>query len=167
RASGPKGRCCKRRCKRCNYFPNSVFIYQSLGPTSQGEQLLWWYVLREQRAPSGALFRSADDLDDNRALARTVVEIEQHNLLPGPELEPSPRNRDRLRWTDDRGPLVRVRVGVVVEPIVLVVPLRRNQAIKHRSEVAHPTGLVLHRRDRCGRAADERRCLPVLDACLL
>src|SRR5450755_4076498 len=64
--------------------------------------------------------RSAYDLDADRAFSGTIVEVEQHDLLPGSERQSSVDHGDRLRGTDQRRPLMGVRIGVVVEPIVLV-----------------------------------------------
>lgn len=51
--------------------------------------------------------------------------------------------------------LVGVRVGVVVELVVLVLAARRNQPLEHLAQVVDSARLELHRRDRRGRAAHE------------
>jgi hypothetical protein len=84
-------------------------------------------------------------------------------LLPGAEGEAAVDYRHRLRRTDQRRPLVGVRVGVVVEPVVLVLALRRNQPLEHLPQVVHPARLELHRRDRRGRATYERQGLTMVD----
>ena len=72
----------------------------------------------------------ADHLEDHGPLARAVVEVDQHELLPGAEREPAADDRDHLGGADDRGALVGVGVGVVVEPVVLVVAAGRDQALE-------------------------------------
>ena len=48
---------------------------------------------RGARDPEGVL---GDDLEDHRALARAVVEVDQHELLPGAERQPAADDRDDL-----------------------------------------------------------------------
>lgn len=48
--------------------------------------------------------RLREHLESHRPLAGTVVEVDQHHLLPGPERQTAVEHRDRLRGTDDRGP---------------------------------------------------------------
>src|SRR5918992_3306389 len=80
---------------------------------------------------------SADYLNHHRSLPRTVVEVDQHELLPGAERETAVAHRDGLRGTYDRRSDVGVGVGVVVQAVVLVVALRRDQALEHIAEVPH------------------------------
>ncbi len=64
----------------------------------------------------------------DRAVARAIVEVDQDQLLPGPEREPPGHDRDRLGRSRQRRALVCVRVRVVVEPIVLVVAVDAGSA---------------------------------------
>src|SRR5919109_1291459 len=57
----------------------------------------------------------ADDLNDDGPLARAVVEVDQHELLPGAERQAAAGDRDLLRGADQRGALVSVGIRVVVE----------------------------------------------------
>jgi hypothetical protein len=57
-----------------------------------------------------------------------------------------------------------VRIRVVVQAVVLVVPARGDHAVEQLLHVRDATGLVLHRRDRDRRAGGERRHQPALDA---
>ena len=100
-------------------------------------------------------------------LARAVVEVDQDEVLPGAERQASVEDRHGLRWADHGGALMRVRVAVVVEPVVLVVAGGRDQSLEHRPQVGDAAGLELHRRDRRRRAADECERLSRLDAGLL
>jgi hypothetical protein len=52
----------------------------------------------------------------------------------------------------------------MVEPVVLVLPARRDQPLQRLPQVVDATGLVLHRGDRRGRAADEGDRLALGDA---
>jgi len=45
---------------------------------------------------------SGEDLHRHRALSRPVVEVDQHELLPGPEDEAAVDERNGLGWPDDR-----------------------------------------------------------------
>ena len=73
---------------------------------------------------------SADYLNHHRALPRAVVEVDEHELLPGAEREAAVAHRDGLRRAHDRRPDVGVRVGVVVQAVVLVVALRGDQSLE-------------------------------------
>ena len=58
------------------------------------------------------------------------------------------------------GPITAARrcaweLRVVVEPVVLVVAVGRDQAVEQRLEIVDAAGLVLHRRDRDGRPGGE------------
>ena len=77
---------------------------------------------------------SAEDLDDDGPLARAIVEVDQDQLLPGAEGEAAIEDRDRLRGTDPRRQLVGVGVGVVVEPVVLVIREVDHVGIPPRGE---------------------------------
>ena len=52
-----------------------------------------------------------------------------------PEREAAADQRDLLGGADQRGALVGVRVGVVVEPVVLVVAVDRDQPVEQRAQV--------------------------------
>ena len=60
----------------------------------------------ETRAPHGALFRSAENLDDDGSLARPIVEVEQDELLPDAQSHPAADDRNRFRGADQRGALM-------------------------------------------------------------
>src|SRR5918999_138574 len=77
---------------------------------------------------------SADYLNNHRSLPRTVVEVDQHELLPGAEREAAVAHRDRLGRAHEGRSDVRVRVGVVVQAVVLVVALRRDQALERLAQ---------------------------------
>jgi serine/threonine protein kinase len=111
--------------------------------------------------PPASPLMSREDLDHDRALPRAVVEVDQHQLLPRPEGEAPVRHRDHLGGPDDRGPLVRVRVGVVVQAVVLVVASHRDDPVEHGPQVVHAAGLELHRGDPRGRSAHECAGLPL------
>ena len=115
-----------------------------------------------RRATPGGL-GSGDDLDDHGPVARAVVEVDQDELLPGAEREPPADHRHLLGGADQRGALVGVGVGVVVEPVVLVVALDRDQPVEQGPQVGDAAGLELHRRDRGGRPAHEGGDEPVVD----
>ena len=72
-----------------------------------------------------------------------------------PSASRPPANGNALRRAHDRRAQVGVGVGVVVEAVVLVVARARDQALEGGLEVAHAAGLVLHGRDRGGRAGHE------------
>ena len=93
---------------------------------------------------------SGNHLHDHRPVAGAVVEVDQDQLLPGPERQAPVDHRDLLGGADQRGALVRVRVGVVVQPVVLVVARRLGMSRSSSvAQVGDPAGLELHRRD-CG-----------------
>ena len=69
---------------------------------------------------------SGHDLDHDGSLPRAVVEVDEDQLLPGPEREPPALDRHDLGRADDRGPLVGVRVAVVVQAVVLIVAAGRR-----------------------------------------
>src|SRR5829696_8441541 len=98
---------------------------------------------------------SSDYLNDYAAVARPVVEVDQHQLLPGAGDQPPFAQRDGLRGADDRRAYVGVGVGVGVEPVVLVVASPGDKAVEHRAQVVQSTGFELHGRDRRGGAGDE------------
>ena len=78
-----------------------------------------------------------------------------------PEHQAPAHERDAQRRPQQRRAQVRVRVVVVVEPVVGVVaalgPAPRHQPLDRLLQVLHPAGLVLHRRDRGRRAGHEHR----------
>ena len=69
-----------------------------------------------------------------------------------PSCEPAVDDRDRLRRADHGGAQMGVGVRVVVEAVVLVVAGARDQAVEQLLQVVDAARLVLHRRDRDGRA---------------
>ncbi len=69
-----------------------------------------------------------------------IVEVDQHDLLPGPESQAAADDRDGLRGPDQRSPLMGVGIAVMVEAVVLVVTARRNQPVQQRLQVATPPG---------------------------
>ena len=89
-------------------------------------------------APEPAASRSGDDLHDHRALARAVVEVDQDQLLPGAERQAAADHRDLLRGADQGGALVGVRVGVVVQPVVLVVAVDGDEPVEQRPAGRRP-----------------------------
>ena len=80
------------------------------------------------------------------AVALTVVEIQEYELLPGAEGEAALDDRDRLRGPDDSRAHVGVGICVVVETVVLVVAVGRDQPLQRLAEIVHPARFVLHRR---------------------
>ena len=104
---------------------------------------------------------SRDHLDHDRPFPRAVVEVDEHQLLPGSECETAVLHRHDLRGADDRSALVRVRVRVVVEAVVLVVAVRWDQPVEQGTQVVDPARLEFHGGDRRRRSADEGGSLPV------
>src|SRR5215210_69450 len=110
---------------------------------------------RKWARPAG----SGDDLDVHGPLARPVVEVDQHALLPRAEDEAPAHERDRERGAEQGRAQVRVRVVVVVARVVGVVaalgPRPGHQPLDRLLEVLDPARLVLHGRDRGRRARHE------------
>ena len=89
---------------------------------------------RSQARPSG------DHLHDHRPVPRAVVEVDQDQLLPGAERQSPADHRDLLRGADQRRALVRVGVGVVIQPVVLVVALGWDERSSSARRSATPPG---------------------------
>src|SRR5215207_3710789 len=77
----------------------------------------------------------SDDLNDHGSLPLPIVEIHQHDLLPGAERQLAAPHRNGLRRPDDRSADVRVSVRVRVQAIVFVVRLLRDQPPKRLAQV--------------------------------
>src|SRR4029450_8201564 len=73
---------------------------------------------------------SADDLDDDFALARAGVELQQHDLLPGAELECAVGEGHGDRRTEERRAHVARTVVVAPAQMVLIVRAARRQGIE-------------------------------------
>jgi hypothetical protein len=98
------------------------------------------------------------------ASAGPVVEVDQDDLLPGSEHELTADDGHALRWSDQRGFQVRVGVGVVVEPVVLVVAARRHKRFQQRRHVGNCAGLVFDRRHGDGSPGREHGAHATIDA---
>ena len=72
-----------------------------------------------------------------------------------PSARRPPTTRDLLGGPDQRGALVGVGVGVVIEAVVLVVALGRDEPVEQVPQVGDAAGLELHRRDCGGGPTDE------------
>src|SRR5688500_2698943 len=79
----------------------------------------------------------ADDLNDDFALARTGVELQQHDLLPRAEVQLPLRERDRDRWSQQRGADV---ARAVVVPPPEMMPIRgatRRKRLEQRIQIVN------------------------------
>ena len=89
-----------------------------------------WLVSRGGAAALSPARPSGDHLHDHRPVPGAIVEVDQDQLLPGAERESPADHRDLLRGAEERGALVRVGVRVVVQPVVLVVALGRDETVE-------------------------------------
>jgi hypothetical protein len=97
----------------------------------------------------------AEELDDDLAAARAVVEIDADDLLPDTDLERAGPERDRHRRPDERGAHVAVPVGVGVAGVVLPRAVLGSDALEDGVEVGVASGLVLDGRHAARRVGDE------------
>src|SRR5690242_8318262 len=101
------------------------------------------------------------ELDDDPPGAGPVVEVDEHDLLPGAEQQLAAGEGNRDRRPDEGGPHVAVPVGVGVALVVLPAVVLGDEALEGVVEVLVAAGLVLDRRHAAGRMGHEHGAQPV------
>jgi hypothetical protein len=102
-------------------------------------------------------------LNDDFPCTRTIVKVQQDDLLPRTEQRAAFFNGNRQRRAEKRSAEVRKTVVVTPTIIVVVSSVRRNELLDEFLEIADQTGLMLHG-GQCGSGArNEERHEPALD----
>ena len=83
-----------------------------------------------------------NNLDDDFALTRASVELQQHDLLPGAEPRCATGERYRHGWTEERRAHVARAVVVAPAEVVLIAGAARRQAIEQAIQVGDPTRIL-------------------------
>src|SRR6516164_4081162 len=91
------------------------------------------------------------DGDDHLPLARAVVEIAQHDLLPRPNGDLAARNRVASGRTDKRTAQVRIAILVAPSRIVSIVGIRGGDLIQGSLEVSYTAWFKFQRGNAQGR----------------
>src|SRR4029453_2220020 len=102
-------------------------------------------------------------LNDDFPCARTIVKVQQDNLLPRTEQRTAFLDGNGQRRTEKRSTQVRKAVVVTPTIIVGVSSVRRNELLDEFLEIADQAGLILYG-GQCGSGArDEERHSPPLN----
>src|SRR2546428_358355 len=99
----------------------------------------------------------SDNLHHDLALARTRVELEQHDLLPRAEEQLMVRERHGERWSEQRGADVTRSVVVAPSEMMTILIVARRDLLEEAIQIRNRARLELDGRHRGGRADDEDR----------
>src|SRR5215510_10837037 len=100
-------------------------------------------------------------LYNDLAPARSIIEIDQHNLLPGSEQQPAVLERHGQRASQQRSSDMRMAVAVVPGVFVVIARVLRGDLFKRGGDVFEQSGFVFDRRDSGGRTRNEDQRLAV------
>jgi len=101
-------------------------------------------------------------LKENAALARAVVEVDQNELLPGPENQSPAGDGDGHRRSQEGGPNMGVTVSVTPAGIVAVWYTGRSQSFQGIHEVPDNTAFIFDGGDAAVEPGTEMRAWPSL-----
>src|SRR5262245_1690573 len=100
-------------------------------------------------------------LHNDLAPARTIIEIDQHNLLPGPEQQAPVLERHGQRAPQQRRSDMRMAVAVMPGVFMMIARVLRGDLFKRGGNVFEQSGFVFDGRDSGGRTGNEDQRLPV------